>query len=392
MASSYFSKKPTRIDYEFLTGLGCDFLKDSQMRVLFFCADTVAGPVRIIPLLEELRNAGELAAYAVVDRNMAKNGPGSTFDVLVVHRNPSERQLAWLLRSELPFLYDIDDLLLSKAAGLRGRRAREQEAIRWCLNHAQLVTSPSCHLLARLADRVGKQLAIRAVYLPNSGLRRSAGREPVDLPKLLWVSSHGHDYDEFKEVAEGVAAAARVIGTEVFLVGRFARAVTGILTGAQHLPWIEPQQFPSFLSENSFIAAAPMPVDLASEPQEFVDCKSDIKAAQYSSLGIVGLYSPALPYRESDLRCRLAAGNSATDWERGIMQLAHNYAGTDGALAQHPAVTARRPDLIAQQLLALLRSIMETTGRPFDFRVIATPTIFRRVEQRLRSLRAGLWR
>jgi hypothetical protein len=360
------------------------------MRVLFICADAVSGPVRIVPLLEALRSAGELEAYSVVDRNMAIHGSGSAFDVLVAHRNPSERQFAWLRRSGLPFVYDIDDLLLSNPEVLTGRRAREQDAIRWCLNNALFVTSPSKHLLATLQHRVGNPFGLRAVYLPNAGLRRVTTHEPADRPTLLWVSSHGSDYKEFHEVGAGIAAAARAIETEVLLVGRFAPAVTGALAGARHVTWIEPRQFQSFLSENSFIAVAPMPVALAPDQQAFVDCKSDIKAAQYCSLGIAGLYSPALPYRESDLPCRLAHDNSATDWERGIVQLAQENSSVHRGLAQDPAVTARRTELTARQLLEILRSVRERTIRPFDFRAIATPAVFRRIEQQLRSLRGRL--
>jgi hypothetical protein len=360
------------------------------MRVLFFCADTISGPVRIVPLLEALRITRELESYSLVDRNMATNISGSAFDILVVHRNPSERQFAWLQRSELPFLYDIDDLLLSNSEGLTGRRAREHDAIRWCINNAQFVTSPSHHLLTTLNGRVGKQLGPRARYLPNTGLGQIATREPADRPTLLWVSSHGQDYEEFHEVAAGVAAAARVIGTDVLLVGRFAPAVTDALAGARHVPWIEPRQFRSFLSEGSFIAVAPMPVELARHEQEFVDCKSDIKAAQYSSLGIAGVYSPALPYLKSDLPCRLARSNSATDWQRAIVQLASEYPNAGSALALDPAVTARGPDFIAREFLAILRNVREKTGSPFDFRAIATPAVFRRIEQTLRSLRSRL--
>ena len=64
---------------------------------------------------------------------------GSPFDVLMVHRNPGKRQIAWLRRAGIPFIYDIDDLLLSADGDLSGRRAQEQDAIRWCLGNALLI-------------------------------------------------------------------------------------------------------------------------------------------------------------------------------------------------------------------------------------------------------------
>lgn len=106
---------------------------------------------------------------------------------------------------------------------------------------------------------------------------------------------------------------------------------------------------------------------------------ADTKAAQYSSLGIAGVYSPALPYRKSDLPCRLARSNSATDWQLALVQLAREYPNAGSALALDPAVTARRPEFIARELLGILRNVREKTGSPFDFRAIATPAVFRRI-------------
>jgi hypothetical protein len=361
------------------------------MRVLFFCADAISGPVRIVTMLEALRSRRKLGSYSVVDRNMAADSSGSSFEVLIVHRNPSKRQYAWLRRSNLPFIYDIDDLLWSNRKDLTGRRAAEQDAIRWCLANAQFVTSPSRRLLATLDHHMEIGLSARAIYLPNAGFSTFHPRRTAKRPTFLWVSSHGHNYHEYHQAGVGLANAARAIGIDVFLVGQFASAVQATLADAHHIPWIEPLQFESFLAERPFIAAAPMPVGLPKDEQEFVDCKSDIKAAQYCSLGIAGLYSPCVAYRESELPCKLAKSNVALDWEDGMIQCAEDFPAEGYALAQDPAVVRRRIDFLAQQLLSMLQTVKEKTGRPFEFRAIATPTVFRRVERRLRSLRSRLF-
>jgi len=361
------------------------------MRVLFFCADAISGPVRIVPMLEALRKRRNLESYTSVDRNMATDSSGSSFDVLIVHRNPSKRQYAWLRHNNLPFIYDIDDLLWSNRKDLTGRRAAEQDAIGWCLANAQFVTSPSRRLLATLDRRMEGGLSARAIYLPNAGLSAFHPRRAAKRPTLLWVSSHGHNYYEFHQVGAGIAKAARAIGTDVFLVGQFSSAVRATLADAHHIAWIEPRQFESFLAEHAFIAAAPMPIGLPKEEQEFVDCKSDIKAAQYFSLGIAGLYSPCLAYRESELPCKFAKSNAALDWEDGITQCAEEFPARGYALAQDPAVIGRRIEILAQHLLSMLHNVKEKTGGPFEFRAIATPKVFRRVERRLRSLRLRLF-
>src|SRR5207248_1999030 len=86
------------------------------------------------------------------------------------------------------FVYDIDDLLLGD--DVRGaRRIAEQHAIRWCLEHAHLVTAPSRRLLLMLEDRLPAGLGSRAKHLPNAGLDRPPATKPRSLPKFIWASS-----------------------------------------------------------------------------------------------------------------------------------------------------------------------------------------------------------
>jgi hypothetical protein len=361
------------------------------MRVLFFCTDSISSTVRVIPLLELLRDAGEVQGYSAVDRDMATRDSNARFDVLIVHRNPSERQFAWLQGSRIPFLYDIDDLLLSKRIDLKGRRKREQNAIQWCLKNAQFVTSPSRHLLETLEYRMGERLGQRAVFLPNTGLQKLEIKRLASSPDIIWISSHGQQYQEYCDVGAGVSAAARKLATRIIMVGHFSEEVKRAVPNAHYLSWIEPARLGRFLAEGCFVAAAPMPTALELDQQEFVDCKSDIKIAQYGSVGIAGLYSSALPYRDSDLPCALAQTNTASDWELGVLQLAANYPAGGMHLAEHKAILARQPELVARQLLSILNRVRNVTQRPFSYCAIPTPAVFRRVERRLRSLRTRLW-
>jgi hypothetical protein len=362
------------------------------MRVLFFESDAVSAPVRIRPLLETLRASGAITDFAGVDRDLAVSGGGSRFDVLLVHRNPGRRQIAWLRRSGLPFVYDIDDLLLQEPSRADPRRAREQDAIRWCLSNAACVTSPSRRLLGMLDARQPAPLGGRAVYIPNSGFDLPPAIVPAAKPRLLWVSSAGQHYDELIAVARGIAGAARAIGTDVVVVGRMSDAVRAAMPGHSHVPWIAPPQFQRFLAENSFVATAPLPIALPPDEQDFVDCKSDIKAAQFCSLGIAALYSPARPYAESDLPCTLAPANAEADWRDGLVELARNFPESGRHLADHPAVAARSRAVIARQLLDALTRVRAATGAAFSFRTRSTPAVFRRLERTIRSIRTRLFR
>jgi hypothetical protein len=359
------------------------------MRVLFFAAGgSVSAPVRIVPLLEALCASGDLEYFACVDGSMAMTGPrGLPFDAVLAHRSMGTRQLGWLRRSGLPFVYDIDDLILRSQTDDR-QRSQQQDAVRWCLTNALCVTSPSRRLLVMLERRLGQPLAARSVYLPNAGLGSRPAHAGDAKPSLLWVCSHGEGYDELNEISSGVDAAARAIGTDVTLVGRFPDAVRAAIPGHRHVPWLEPQQYRRFLAEGSFIAVAPLPVALAADEQEFVNCKSDIKAAEYVSLGISALYSPAPPYTESDLPCAMAPTNSARDWQNRMIELAKGYPEEGGKLARHPALAGRQRQVIARQLLEALSRACAATAKTFKFRSLPTPSLYYRLNQGIRSIRA----
>jgi hypothetical protein len=361
------------------------------MRVLYFGADSVSAAVRIRPLLESLCRSGHVEGYACVDRDMALDGDAAPYDVILVHRNPGSRQIAWLRRSGLPFVYDIDDLLLRDPMPSDSRRAREQMAMRWCLANAHCITSPSRRLLRTLELLMEQSFGERAVYLPNPGfppVTRPA-RE-VTRPCLLWVSSHGEHYDEFCDVGAGIAGAARTIGCEAMLIGRFADSVRAAIPNHIHVPWLEPNEYRQFIANGPFIAAAPLPLGLPHTEQEFVECKSDIKAAQFCSLGIAAAYSPAPPYAESDLPCALVPTNARTDWEERLIELAGGFPSEGMLLAQDPTVTGRNEQNVAQALYTVLARVRDATGRDVFLRSVRTPSLFRRMEQRFRSLRTRL--
>jgi hypothetical protein len=358
------------------------------LRVLFLATDALTADVRIRPLLDVLAVQGRIR-YACVDRNLALTGSASAqYDVLIVHRNPSTRQAAWLRRNKLPFLYDIDDLLLVQPHGpATGRRRAERDHIAWCLAHATVVTSPSRRLLATL-DAGLPGLAERSIYLANAGAETVPPEKRSSKPRLLWVSSAlAPQTDEFDEVCNGIAAAARALDTEVTLVGRFRDAVRNSFARRADIAWLAPPDYQNLLATGSFIAAAPLATALQPDFQAFVDCKSDIKIAQFGSNRIAGVYSPAPPYTESDLPATIARANSQQAWFESIMTLATDHPGMGNGLAEHPAFAGRRPSVLAAQLLQAL-DLVQSASQPFGFRAVPTPALIGAIERQVRRWRS----
>ena len=357
--------------------------------MLFLQSDEPAARMRLRPLLDRLALDCRIGGYAVVDRDMRVAGDvAKRYDAILVHRNPSTRQIAWLRRTSARFVYDIDDLLpANPAATLRGRQAAEARSIAWCLTNAHCITAPSPRLLTTLEIRLGARFADRGVLILNPGAENPPPEKGFGRPRLLWVSSAVTPAsDDFSSACEGIQAALRAIDTDIVLVGRFAPRVFDRLGRREHIAWLSPAQYARFLAEGPFIAVSPLPLGLSPHQQAFIDCKSDIKAAEYGSNRIEGAYSAAPPYTESDLPCLIVPTNAADDWHKSILALAGQFPTGGNALAGRAAFVSRRPSAIASRLLAALARVRDAADRPVEFRATPTPAAFRKIEQRLRKL------
>jgi hypothetical protein len=364
--------------------------RELPLRVLFLESDPLTAETRVRPLLDQLRSNHQIAGYAMVDRDMAITGDTAAhYDAILAHRNPSTRQLAWLRSASPRFAYDLDDLLLPSAAvKLSARRAAESDSIAWCLLNAHRITAPSRRLIATLESRAGISFGERSVLLPNTGAEHPPPPKTAARPRLLWVSSAAMPAQELMAVCEGIAAAARALGTDVVLLGRFAPPVLEQFERREQIAWFPPAQYREFLARGPFIAVAPLPMGLPPDRQAFFDCKSDIKAAEYGSNRIAGIYSPVPPYTESNLPCCIAPSNTASAWRESILRVAERFPTGGNELAEHAAVLARRPSAIAPQLLAILSDCRNPA--PVEFCAVPTPRLLRNFERGFRQLR--FWR
>lgn len=362
-----------------------------MLRVLFLHTDDIAANVRIHPLLEALSVAGQIR-HAVVDRNMAITGARSDkYDVLLTHRNLSRRQHSWLKSRGTPFVYDIDDLLLSGEVH-GSRRIAEQRSIRWCLEQAHIVTAPSRRLLQTLDRKLPKGLGPRASYLPNLGRERPPANKPSNSPKFFWASSahpmHAADLDE---ACLGINDAVQALGTRIVMAGRFPQRLLDFFPSREVIDWLEPSAYLDLLAREPLIAVAPLSLRLPPSQQTFADCKSDIKIAQFGSSRVAGAYSAAPPFAESDLPCRIVPDNTRAAWSDALLALARGFPDEGNRLGDHPAFAQRRPAVLAEQLYQAVRKTAAAT-EPFSFRAISTPNVGRTIERRIRAIRTRLFR
>jgi hypothetical protein len=362
-----------------------------MLRVLFLHADDVAANVRIRPLLEQLSASNQIR-YAAVDRNMAATGARSDkYEVLLTHRNLSRRQHGWVASRGAPFVYDIDDLLLSDE--VRGaRRLAEQQSIRWCLESAHIVTAPSRRLLQILDHKLAKGLGGRAIHLANPGRDGPPPNKTGGLPRFFWASSaQPLPASDLDEACRGINDAVQALKTDIVMIGRFPQRLLDFFPSREVIDWLEPSAYLELLARGSFIAVAPLSLSLPVSRQTFADCKSDIKIAQFGSSRIAGAYSAAPPFTESDLPCHIVPQNTRLAWSDALRALANGFPHDGNKLGDDAAFARRRPPVLAKQLYRLLKQTAAVT-EPFSFRAISTPTVGRAIERRIRSLRAKLLR
>jgi hypothetical protein len=215
-------------------------------RVLFLQRAGNAAQMRIRPLLDLLRSQGDISGYAVVDRDMSVSGDvAEHYDVVLAHRIPSSRQIAWLRRTSPRFAYDIDDLLLpATGERLRGQRAIDAGSVAWCLANARCVSAPSQRLLATLETRLGAGFGERGRLIPNAGAEEPPPVKKFAKPRLLWTSSAALPAsDDILSACKGIDAALRTIDTDIVLVGRFAAGVLDEFSRSEYVPWLPPELY-----------------------------------------------------------------------------------------------------------------------------------------------------
>jgi hypothetical protein len=186
-------------------------------------------------------------------------------------------------------------------------------------------------------------------------------------------------------IARGIETAARDTATETILIGRFSQTIRSCISNHRHIAWLPRDQLRHFLSTRPCIAVAPLPVGLRGDQQQFVNCKSDIKVAEYGSLGIPALFSAALPYVQSDLPRSLVPTNDASEWRHRVVDAASRFPRERPSNAMEDKAPTRPPNAVAPQLLEIKRG--ERCAHPIQIKTgFPTPPVLRAVDKLIRTI------
>jgi len=292
------------------------------LRVLAIAPDKAfLREVRVVLPLAALELTGAVAGFRILDPvTGALSGREGldAFDALLVQRQAPMRVARFLSRSGLPFVYDLDDLLVSRASYRRdapdaGLREFVDQACGLC----RRLTVPHRRLLASLESRLGLDLAHKAVIAPNlCPLSEPVSRPPAPPRCLVWTSSDLPALTVSKRgVLQAVREFSRARNMPVRLIGEFDPAIVQALPGAVAMGRMDYWRHKLFLLNlPPSIGVAPLETGADPHTQEFVDCKSDVKMIEYGGFGHAGVYSRAAPHVDTDLKAGLLADNTAEAW------------------------------------------------------------------------------
>lgn len=284
------------------------------------------GAVRVHLPFGALHRRGAIAGYAVmrdgeVSFDTRASGAAQSFSAVWVHRSmePGHRLLLELLGC--PFAYDVDDNLLTNPTYRESFHPIAMQSARDMLQSAAAVSCATPRLARLLSSRADIRLADRLVITPNLAQERPMVREAGPPRALIWASS---DRPALTGSKGAIVRAVRdhCLAHRVKLVCIGAPppeelARSGVeLEAVGLLPHSAYREYLSGLSPA--ILVCPLETNADGETQDFIDGKSDIKVLEALSFGLVGVFSRARPYCDTDFAAAILCDNTYEAWLDGL--------------------------------------------------------------------------
>lgn len=282
--------------------------------------------VRVHGPLGELHRRGAIGGYAVVRHGQVVfstralgDGISLPFHAIVVHRAHDPALITVMRALDVPFLYDLDDNLLAAPAYRDAFAARTGELVRTMLARAAVLSCSTPRLVELLQAGAGIRLADRAVVTPNLAPTPAIPRPPGRPRALIWASS---DTPALTAARNPIEAAVRdfCIAYRIRLVCLGAKpSATLAAAGPEHVGLLPRAAYLDYIR-----ALAPAilvcPLETGAEPgtQDFIDGKSDIKMLDAAMTGLVGVYSDAGPYRDTEMTGAILCPNTYDGWLDGL--------------------------------------------------------------------------
>ncbi len=269
---------------------------------------------------------GRIAGYSVWSRGAVEFStrspePDPAFDVVWVQRElPPDLVLA-MTGLDRPYLLDIDDNLMVSPA-YRNRFAPEQVQGARALVRGCAVLTTSTDRLAGLLQREAHTLLLdRAVTCRNLAAEQPPEVAPGEPRCVMWSQSDtpalAGDYLEVVRAVRDFCAANRL---RLVCIG--APPPPLIAESGVEVEHIGLLPYPAYLAQLRALApgilVAPLETNADPATMAFVEGKSDIKMLEALVTGLVGVFSDAAAYRDSDLPPPILCRNEYAAWFKGL--------------------------------------------------------------------------
>jgi hypothetical protein len=271
---------------------------------------------------------GKLSGYTVWSRGdfsftTSSKLSDQSFDAIWVQREISPDVAVALHTLGRPFVYDIDDNLLA-SPGYRPPFSIElTQTVRNLIWTCSILSCSTARLGQLLNVASLTQLIDKVIVTPNL-LRESPAPRPVGAARfLIWVSSDTPALTRSRLV---VIKAIRDFCLAHDLKLACIGAEPPDLIAESDVDVVHVRQVPygSYLSLlRSFapgIMACPLESDADTGTADFIQAKSDIKMLEALACGLVGVFSRAYPYLESNLPQPILRENTYSAWMEGLAQ------------------------------------------------------------------------
>lgn len=271
--------------------------------VLALSSDIELSEIRIRPFLTALLARGIISGFQFADRDMKSMGWHKDFSFTHIwcHRNVSSAQYRFLCKNaHVPIIYDIDDLMTAVPDFVKSR-PRIVARVRWCLEHAQAVTTSTDVLRGHLLQQVPPSKPV--ITLKNGYSSLAAQVSPAPRKQIVWTSGdHPFVTRDNPQFIARLADIANRHDYEMIMIGRFDPALGEMFELSRHIQRLDFNSYREMLRYFAgAIGLAPLPSGLSPHNQQFFDAKSDIKLLDYLSSRLVPVCTSTPPYTQSEL-------------------------------------------------------------------------------------------
>lgn len=285
--------------------------------VLALSSDIELSEIRIRPFLAALLARNTISGFQFVDRKMNSMGWHKNFSFTHIwcHRNISTAQYRFLRKNvHVPMIYDIDDLMTASPDFVKSR-PRIVSRVRWCLEHAQTVTTSTEILRGHLLQQTPPPKAVITLKNGCSSFDASTFLRDTPQKRIVWTSGdHPFVTRENPQFIVELANIANRHEYEMVLIGRFDPALGRLFNKHRYIQRLDFNSYRELLRYFAgAVGLAPLPSKLAPHNQQFFDAKSDIKLLDYLSNGLIPVCTSTPPYTQSELYIPELAAEDPTD-------------------------------------------------------------------------------